>query len=233
MANEQSTIKEKLGQVKPLLNPCNDLMELVSSFKVTAVQNDQDGDSLLQSLCIGHNMYDVSMVNQECLNLHEEKHEEDYFDVLSRGSTGARDVDGVYFDPTEHASVLKVRNWTSLFRSKRSSDKSSVQEEEVDPGSGADSRLMRSAIVVESASCRWKPIEAQKRMSIFASGTRNPSFEQINRISAELKPHGVVEVDSRACRNYFLCSPARLFSRLCSVGFHRQSLTEDILNKKM
>ncbi|GLJ17923.1 hypothetical protein SUGI_0314190 [Cryptomeria japonica] len=133
----------------------------------------------------------------------------------------------------ERSSVLKVRNWTSLFRSKRSSDKSSVQEEEVDPGSGADSRLMRSAIVVESASCRWKPIEAQKRMSIFASGTRNPSFEQINRISAELKPHGVVEVDSRACRNYFLCSPARLFSRLCSVGFHRQSLTEDILNKKM
>ncbi|XP_057845384.1 uncharacterized protein LOC131054794 isoform X6 [Cryptomeria japonica] len=77
-----------------------------------------------------------------------------------------------------------------------------------------DSRLMRSAIVVESASCRWKPIEAQKRrsVSIFASGMRNPSFEQINRISAELKPHGVVEVYSGACRNYFLCSPARLFS---------------------
>ncbi|XP_057845383.1 uncharacterized protein LOC131054794 isoform X5 [Cryptomeria japonica] len=79
---------------------------------------------------------------------------------------------------------------------------------------GTYSRLMRSAIVVESASCRWKPIEAQKRrsVSIFASGMRNPSFEQINRISAELKPHGVVEVYSGACRNYFLCSPARLFS---------------------
>ncbi|GLJ17911.1 hypothetical protein SUGI_0313910 [Cryptomeria japonica] len=114
----------------------------------------------------------------------------------------------------ERSSVLKVQNWTSLFRSKRSTDKSSVQEEEVDRGSGADSRLMRSAIVVETASCRWKPIEAQKRrsVSIFSSGTRNPSFEQINRISAELKPHGVVEVYSGACRNYFLCSPARLFS---------------------
>ncbi|GLJ17915.1 hypothetical protein SUGI_0314000 [Cryptomeria japonica] len=99
-------------------------------------------------------------------------------------------------------------------RSSRSTDKSSVQEEEVYPGSGADSRLMRSAIVVESASCRWKPIEAQKRrsVSIFASGTRNLSFQQINRISAELKPPGVVEVYSGACRNYFLCSPARLFS---------------------
>ncbi|GLJ17920.1 hypothetical protein SUGI_0314160 [Cryptomeria japonica] len=151
----------------------------------------------------------------------------------------------------ERSSVLKVRNWTSLFRYKRSTHKKiaanipaclniqarycSVQEEEVGPGSGADSRIRRSAIVVESASCRWKPIETQKRrsVSIFASGTRNPSFEQINRISAELKPHGVVEVYSGACRNYFFCSPARLFSLLCSVGFHKQSLNEDILNKKM
>ncbi|GLJ17906.1 hypothetical protein SUGI_0313730 [Cryptomeria japonica] len=38
-------------------------------------------------------------------------------------------------------SVLKARNWTSLFRLKRSS---SVQDEEVDRGFGADSRLIRS-----------------------------------------------------------------------------------------
>ncbi|GLJ17902.1 hypothetical protein SUGI_0313610 [Cryptomeria japonica] len=86
-------------------------------------------------------------------------------------------------------SVLKARNWTSLFRSKRSS---SVQEEEVDRGSGADSRLIRSE-------------------SIFASGMRNQSFEEINRISAELKPHGAVEDDTGACRNYFLCIPADWF----------------------
>ncbi|GLJ17908.1 hypothetical protein SUGI_0313820 [Cryptomeria japonica] len=135
----------------------------------------------------------------------------------------------------EPERLLKVQNWTSLFRSKRSTDKSSVQEEEVDPGSGANSRLMRSAIVVESASCRWKPIEAQNRryVSIFASGMRNPSFEQINRISAELKPHGVVEVYSGACRNYSFAVLQHCFLFLCSVGFHKQSLNEDILNKKM
>ncbi|GLJ17927.1 hypothetical protein SUGI_0314230 [Cryptomeria japonica] len=69
----------------------------------------------------------------------------------------------------------------------------------------SDSRIIISARSVESASCRWKTNEAQKRRleSIFASGTRNPSFEQINpnscnwlqnanRLCEKLQAHGAV-----------------------------------------
>ncbi|GLJ10323.1 hypothetical protein SUGI_0126190 [Cryptomeria japonica] len=71
----------------------------------------------------------------------------------------------------------------------------------MDSGSAADSRLTRSTSVIESTgmrsvSSRWKPTESQKRIleSFFANGTRKPSVEQVNRITAELQLHGPVEV---------------------------------------
>ncbi|GLJ10320.1 hypothetical protein SUGI_0126130 [Cryptomeria japonica] len=70
----------------------------------------------------------------------------------------------------------------------------------MDRGSAADSRLTRSASLVDGASMRsvctkWKPTESQKRIleSFFASGTRKPSVEQVNRITAELQLYGPVE----------------------------------------
>ncbi|XP_057863640.2 WUSCHEL-related homeobox 4-like [Cryptomeria japonica] len=66
--------------------------------------------------------------------------------------------------------------------------------------SSQDSRLVRSASVIESASVRsvcskWKATEKQQRIldSLFMNGMRNPSVDQINRITAELQRHGPVE----------------------------------------
>ncbi|GLJ10321.1 hypothetical protein SUGI_0126140 [Cryptomeria japonica] len=70
----------------------------------------------------------------------------------------------------------------------------------MDRGSAADSRLTRSTSVIESTSMmsvssRWRPTACQKRIleSFFANGTRKPSVEQVNRITAELQLHGPVE----------------------------------------
>ena len=62
------------------------------------------------------------------------------------------------------------------------------------------SRLIRSASVVEPATVRsvcpkWKATAKQKKIleSIFLSGLRNPSVQDINRITVELQCHGPVE----------------------------------------
>ncbi|XP_059072883.1 WUSCHEL-related homeobox 4-like isoform X2 [Cryptomeria japonica] len=60
----------------------------------------------------------------------------------------------------------------------------------MDRGSAADSRLNRSASVVDSASMRSGFSILNSK---FASGTRNPSVDEINRITAELQRHGPVE----------------------------------------
>ncbi|GLJ10325.1 hypothetical protein SUGI_0126230 [Cryptomeria japonica] len=70
----------------------------------------------------------------------------------------------------------------------------------MDCGSTSDFRLTRSTSVIESTSMRsvstrWKATESQKRIleSFYANGTRKPSVEQVNRITAELQLHGRVE----------------------------------------
>ncbi|KAH9331022.1 hypothetical protein KI387_003130, partial [Taxus chinensis] len=61
-------------------------------------------------------------------------------------------------------------------------------------------RLFRSSSAAETTSkgvvcTRWKPTREQKRIleSIYMSGTRNPSFEQIQEITSQLQRYGWVE----------------------------------------
>ncbi|XP_057820850.1 WUSCHEL-related homeobox 4-like [Cryptomeria japonica] len=57
----------------------------------------------------------------------------------------------------------------------------------MDRGSASDSRVIKTS--------RWKATDNQRRILeyLFASGTRNPCLEEIERISADLQGHGPVQ----------------------------------------
>ncbi|GLJ17543.1 hypothetical protein SUGI_0305130 [Cryptomeria japonica] len=74
-------IKIPLAEVKAVLK----LVSANNCYSVTVIEKNQDVEGLLQS---SYNVYEVFVVNQECLTQQKEKIKEDdrFFDVLSRGS---------------------------------------------------------------------------------------------------------------------------------------------------